>query len=83
MVEPGNLTHPEASGDTDYPIFYNLPAFLRRCFACYPYDCEGGGYPQKSYVKWDSMFNIALYCENLNVLLLVTTLCKMVCNKVM
>jgi len=27
------------------------------------------------------MFNIALYCKDLSVLLLVTTLCKKVCNK--
>ena len=27
MGEPGNHTHPEAPGDTDHPIFYNLPSF--------------------------------------------------------
>ena len=44
MGEPGNLTHPEAPGDTGHPIIYYLPAFPRRCFACYPYDHEGGRY---------------------------------------
>jgi len=44
MEEPGNLTHPKAPGDTGHPIIYYLPAFPRRCFACYPYDHEGGRY---------------------------------------
>ena len=44
MGEPGNLTHPKASGDTSHPTFYYLPAFPRRRFARYPYDHERGGY---------------------------------------
>jgi len=44
MGETGNLTYPEAPGDTDHPIFYNLPAFPCRCFAHFLYLHEGGGY---------------------------------------
>ena len=50
MGEPGNLTHPEAPGDTGHPIFYNLHGFPRRCFACFPYHHEGGGYAPKKEV---------------------------------
>ena len=45
MGELGNLTHPEALGDTGHPIFYNLLVFPRRHFACFLYHHEGGGYP--------------------------------------
>jgi len=44
MGETGNLTYLEAPGDTDHPIFYNLPAFPCCCFAHFPYLHEGGGY---------------------------------------
>ena len=44
MGELGNLTHPKAPGDIGHPIFYNLPAFPRCCFARFLYHHEGGGY---------------------------------------